>query len=183
MINTKQTGFFLYALLAYVTFFYSYSASAETSTATQNVSGRYAKTLPIFSLKDPFDKPYTSKLLAKRGVIFIVTAPIQANESDQKGWNEVLRQAKKSHAGRFVFIQDMTPSFFKNIALSQMKKSDQANVEPVLLIDHDGSVRKSFNVEEKSTVVLAYNAKRRLVYEAAGPPSALLAGKLWNALK
>lgn len=154
-------------------------AVTSAASATRN----YTKTLPAFSLKDPTDKTYTAKMLASKGVVLVVTAPIQANESSQKGWDEQLRQAKQGNAGHLVFLQDMTPSSFKSIAISQMKKEYKPGVEPILLLDHDGRVRKSLKVTEKSTVVLVYNTKRRLVYTETGPPSAPAAKKAWDSLK
>ena len=160
-----------------------YFASNVHSTVSANVMKRYPKTLPVFSLKDPSDKTYVSKLLAKKGLVLVVTAPIQSNESDQKGWDEQLRNAKNGHAGHLVFLKDMIPSSFRKIAINQMEKSYRPGVEPILLLDHDGKVRSSLKVEEKATVVLVYNAKRRLVYAEVGPPSAASAEKVWKALK
>lgn len=158
-------------------------SSAVYAGESANVIKNFAKALPALSLKDPLGKTYTTKTLVKKGLVLVVTAPILSNENDQKGWDEQLRRAKHGGAGRLVFLQDMTPSDFKDIAIDQMKKDYRPGVEPLLLLDHDGKVRISLGVGEKATVVLVYNSSNRLVYAETGPPSAGSAQKIWNSLK
>ncbi len=153
------------------------------AASAQQGDGGYAKKLPAFTLKDPMDNAFTSKELARRGMVLVVTAPIQRNEGAQKGWDEQLRNAKSTCRGKLVFLEDMTPSDFKSIAIGFMKRDYTPGAEPILLLDHDGKIRESLNVEVKKTVVLVYNSRRRLVYADAGPPSAASAQKIWSFLK
>jgi len=178
MMNFRR---FSFSLLWALGIFYLSSAvyAEEGASSIKN----FAKTLPAFSLKDPNGKTFSAKTLSKKGLVLVVTAPIMSNEGDQKGWDEQLRQAKHGCSGRLVFLQDMTPSSFKDTAIDAMKKDYRPGVEPLLLIDQSGKVRASLKVGEKATVVLVYNSSRRLVYAETGPPSASAAQKAWGSLK
>jgi hypothetical protein len=166
----------LFCAIAYVAFVVS--AGDE-----DGLLKKYARMLPEFTLQDPLGNAYTASELVRNGLVLVVTSPILRDEMDQRGWDEQLRQAKEGAPGRLVFLQDMRQSYFKRYALSKMRKDYRAGDEPILLIDDDGSVRERLKVEPKCTVVLVYDAGRRLVYAEEGHPAAKAAKSIWAALK
>lgn len=141
--------------------------------------GTYNSQLPEFSLQDPTEKIFTQKDFS-HGIVLVVTAPILANESYQRGWSDILVKTKGSSKARLVFIEDMTPSYFKSIALNRMKKEYVSGKEPILLIDSDGELRKKLKVEEKKTVVLVYNKNGKLIYSETDRPSDERARTIWQ---
>lgn len=135
--------------------------------------------LPQFSLKDPAGKTHTQEELAKNGLVLVVTAPILSNKEEQEGWSKYLVETKSGKA-KLALLEDMTPSYFKDKALSQMKKEYKPGEEPILLIDHNGEVRKKLGVPEKETVVLVFDKKGKQIYQEKGKPSASLAKRIWQ---
>lgn len=141
----------------------------------------YSTQLPAFSLQDPAGKIFTQKDFA-HGIVLVVTAPILANESYQRGWSDILVKTKGTSKARVVFVEDMTPSYFKKIALNSMKKEYEPGKDPILLIDHDGELRKNLRVEEKKTIVLVYNKNGKLIYSETGRPSDERARAIWHKI-
>lgn len=142
-----------------------------------------AQDLPYFTLKDPIGNLHCSTEIGKYGLVLVVTAPILSNESFQKGWDRFLPAFKPATKARLFFIEDMAPSLFKEMALSQMKKGYRPNGDPTLLIDNTGAVRRALGVAEKQTVVLVFDASGKLVFKEAGRPSAASAKRIWMSLQ
>lgn len=141
------------------------------------------KELPEFSLKDPVGKTFTGKDIIKNGAVFVVTAPTLSNRKVQEDWAKYLKAAKRKSNGRLIFLQDMSPSSFKGMALSEMKKRYDPGKDPLLLIDPKGELRKRLGVKEEDTVVLVYDKKARRVHEERGKPSQSGASRIWGSLK
>lgn len=148
----------------------------------KSASGSFAPTLPSFSLKDPVGKTFTQNL-SKEGLVLVVTAPILKNKGAQEGWNKVLSKAKSGSQAKWVFVEDLEPSFFKNMAIHGMKKGYEPGKEPILLVDSKGTLRRALGAPEKKTVVLVYNRDNKLVYSETEKPSALAAETIWKKVK
>lgn len=142
-----------------------------------------ARDLPYFTLKDPIGNLHCSTEIGKYGLVLVVTAPILSNESFQKGWDRFLPAFKPATKARLFFIEDMAPSLFKEMALSQMKKGYRPSGNPTLLIDTTGAVRRALGVAEKQTVVLVFDASGKLVFKETGRPSAASAKRIWMSLQ
>ncbi|OHD70802.1 MAG: hypothetical protein A2W19_07715 [Spirochaetes bacterium RBG_16_49_21] len=119
------------------------------------------KDLPEFSLKDPRGKAFTRKDILKNGAVFVVTAPILSNKKEQEDWAKYLKAMKHRNKGRLIFLQDMSPSSFKGKALSEMKRKSDPGIDPLLLIDPKGEMRRKLGVEKEDTIVLVYDKKGR----------------------
>ena len=141
------------------------------------------KDLPEFSLKDPRGKAFTRKDILNNGAVFVVTAPILSNQQEQEDWAKYLVATKHKRNGWLIFLQDMSPSFFKRIALNQMRKQSDPGKEPLLLIDPKGEMRRKLGVEKEATIVLVYNKKGRRVHEEKGKPSQKSASRIWKSLE
>ncbi len=140
------------------------------------------KELPEFSLKDPRGKVFTKKDIISNGAVFVVTAPILSNKKEQEDWAKYLKSTKKGK-GRLIFLQDMSPSSFKGMALKEMKNKSDPGKDPLLLIDSNGEMRSKLGVKKEDTMVLVYDKKGRLVHEERGKPSQKSASKIWKSLK
>ncbi len=140
------------------------------------------KDLPEFSLKDPRGKAFTRKDILGNGAVFVVTAPILSDKKDQEEWAKYLKAAKKGK-GRLIFLQDMSPSSFKETALSEMKKKSDPTIDPLLLIDPKGEMRGKLGVEKEATVVLVYDKKGSLVHEEKGKPNQKSASRIWKSIE
>ncbi len=138
--------------------------------------------LPEFSLKDPQGKTYSREDIIKNGAVFVITAPTLKNKKDQEEWAKYLTKAKHSCKGRLIFIQDMSPSSFKGIALNEMKKKSNPDKEPLLLIDPKGDTRSKLGVKKDSTIVMAYNKEGIRVHEGREKPSYKSASQVWKSL-
>lgn len=167
----------LIAILCLIIFVLTVSAEEKKA------GGKYADTLPEFSLKDAAGKEHSSKALAQNGLVLVVTAPIKSNKNVQRGWSQQLREAKGSKEAKWAFLEDMTPSNFKKIALRRMKKAYKPGHEPILLIDSNGDIRQKLGVKPKETVVLVYDQNQKLIASETGAPTAAAAQKIWGALK
>lgn len=64
-----------------------------------------------------------------------------------------------------------------------MKRQSDPGIEPLLLIDPKGEMRKKLGVKEEATVVLVYDKKGRLVHEERGKPSKESASQIWKSLQ
>lgn len=142
-----------------------------------------AQDLPRFTLKDPVGKAHYSAEIGKYGLVLVVTAPILSCENFQKGWDRFLPALRPNTRARLFFIEDMAPSLFKELALSEMKKGHKFDGNPTLLIDNTGAVRRALGVAEKQTVVLVFNSNGKLVFTETGPPSAAAAKRIWMSLQ
>lgn len=139
--------------------------------------------LPQFTLKDPVGTAHCSTEIGKFGLVLVVTAPILSNENFQKGWNYFLPALKPKIPARLFFLEDMSSSLFKDMALAEIRRDYEPDVDPIVLIDDTGAVRRALGVAEKKTVVLVYNANGQLVHTESGKPSASSAKKIWMALQ
>lgn len=142
----------------------------------------FATLLPDFSLKDPFGKKYTKDELIKNGLVILVTAPIFKNKGAQEGWSKYLPDEKKGAKGHLVFLEDLSASHFKSMALHGMRKDYQPGIEPILLIDETGNVREQLGVLSEQNVVLVYNSRGQLIYQETGKPSSSGAQEIWKKL-
>jgi hypothetical protein len=139
--------------------------------------------LPEFSLKDPDGRTFTRKDILKNGAVFVVTAPILSNRNDQEEWAKYLKAAKHKGKGRLIFLQDMSPSSFKETALKEMKKQSEPDIDPLLLIDQKGVMRRKIGVEKEDTIVLVYDKKGKCIHEEKGNPSQKSASLIWKSLE
>lgn len=146
-------------------------------------SASFAQKLPEFSLQDPSGKTFTDKNFSKNGLVLVVTSPILQNKKAQEDWNKYLSKAKSGSKAKWVYLEDLQPSFFKNKAIEGMKKGYEPGKEPILLIDRDGKIRRKLKVFEKKTVVLVYDGDDKLVYSETGKPSAQVAKTIWEKAK
>ncbi len=141
------------------------------------------KTLPHFVLPDPGGTQHAaSTLVAKSGMVLVVTAPTYHAGDAQKGWDNVL-VATMPKGGSLVFIEDMSVSDWKSVARADMKKDWKPGVPPLLLLDEKGYVRSELGVGADATVVLVYNKKGALVFTDRGGPSMASAKAIWGKLK
>jgi hypothetical protein len=141
------------------------------------------KDLPEFLLKDPRGKAFTRNAILKYGVIFVVTAPILSNKEKQENWAKYLKATKQACKGRLIFLQDMSPCSFQELALSEMKKQSDPRKDPLLLIDPNGEMRRKLGVKKEATIVLAYDKNGRRVHEERGGASQKSASRIWKSLQ
>jgi hypothetical protein len=159
------------------------SSTACGKKTSEKEAAHARKDLPEFSLKDPGGKAFSRKDILKNGAVFVVTAPILSNKKEQEDWAKYLKATKHKGKGRLVFLQDMSPSSFKREALSEMKKKSEPGIDPLLLIDPNGEMRKKLGVKVEATVVLVYDKKGRLVHVERGKPSQKSASQIWKSLE
>jgi len=141
------------------------------------------KDLPEFTLKDPRGKAFSRKDILNNGVVFVVTAPTLSNKNVQTGWANYLKSTKHDSKARLIFLQDMSASSFPGMALSEMKKQDDPNNDPLLLIDQEGVLRSKLGVEKEHTAVFVYNSEGKRVHEERGGPSEKSASLIWKSLE
>ena len=175
----------IFTLVIFVLFgFFIYlnrtSTQEKKNEAQASTTANYASTLPDFSLKDPLDNLHTKSALNQEGIVLVVTAPIFTNETAQRNWSESLENTKGSSKAKLVFLEDMSPSYFKTTALNEMKKEYSAQGKTILLIDPQGELRQKLGVAEKETVVLAYDKNGKLLKAVEGSPSIEKARSLWK---
>lgn len=143
----------------------------------------FAQRLPDFHLKDPAGREHTRAEVLTKGVVLVVTAPTVDNEDDQRGWDEELRKARPADAeGRLVFVEDLSASWVPGLALEGMKREFRDGVEPLLVVDEEGALRRALHVERGKTVVLVYDAAGKLVHDETGDPAAHRAARTWASL-
>lgn len=143
----------------------------------------FAARLPDFHLKDPAGREHTRAEVLTKGVVLVVTAPTVDNEDDQRGWEEELRKARPAGAeGRLVFVEDLSASWVPGLALQGMRREFRDGVEPLLVVDEEGALRRALRVERGKTVVLVYDARGQLVHDETGGPAAHRAARTWAAL-
>src|SRR3990172_8324137 len=82
-------------------------------------------------------------------------------KKEQEDWDKYLKAMKHRNKGRLIFLQDMSPSSFKGKALSEMKRKSDPGIDPLLLIDPKGEMRRKLGVEKEDTIVLVYDKKGR----------------------
>jgi hypothetical protein len=138
--------------------------------------------LPEFELVDPFGNTYSNTDLLGRSVLLVVTAPTLANEEEQRGWSDRLADLIQSDEARVVFLQDLEPSWFEEMARERITEEIEPEKEPIVLLDPDGSVRRRFGVEEGETVILVYGAEGRLLHVEGGAPDAEAGRRIRKAL-
>jgi hypothetical protein len=138
--------------------------------------------LPNFSLKDPAGKVHTNSAVVKGGAVFVVTAPTLSNSSAQNGWSKYLVKGMAKGA-KLVFLEDMEPSSFKDVALHDMKKEFVENQPPLLLIDDTGKLREEMGAERNKTEIFVFNDKGALIYKDNSKPSADAAKIIWSKLR
>jgi len=168
-------------LLIFMAVVVSFSACGKWTS--EKKAAHMGKDLPEFSLKDPRGKTVTRKDILKNGIIFVVTAPILSEKKEQEDWAKYLKAARHKGKARLIFLQDMSPSSFKGTALSEMKKQSRPDIDPLLLIDPKGEMRKKLGIKEEATVVLVYDKKGRRVHVEKGKPSQKSASRIWKSLE
>ncbi len=150
--------------------------------ATEARGEGFANILPDFSLQDPAGQTHTKKEIVQQGVVILVTAPIFKNKGAQEGWSKYLSDEKKGAKGHLIFLEDLSVSSFKTMALHGMKKDYKIDIEPILLIDETGQLRQQLGVLAEQNVVLVYNSKGQLIYQETGKPSPSSAQEIWKVL-
>lgn len=144
----------------------------------------FARQLPDFQLKDPAGREHTRAELLPKGLVLVVTAPTVDNEEDQRGWDQELRKARPADAeGRLVFVEDLSASWVPELALQGMRREFRDGVEPLVVVDEEGALRRALHVERGATVVLVYDAAGRLVHDETRDPAAHRAARTWAALE
>jgi hypothetical protein len=159
------------------------SSTACGKKTSEKKAAHTGKDLPEFSLEDPRGKTFSRKDILKNGAVFVVTAPISSNKKVQEDWAKYLKATKHKGKGRLIFLQDMSPSSFEGIALSEMKKQSDPGKDPLLLIDPKGEMRRKLGVEKEATIVLVYDQTGRRVHEERGKPSQKSASQIWKSLE
>ncbi len=141
------------------------------------------KDLPEFLLKDPRGRAFTRKTILANGAVFVVTAPILSNKEKQENWAKYLKATKQMCKGRLIFLQDMSPCSFQEMALNEMKKQSDPRKDPLLLIDPNGEMRRKLGVKKEATIVLAYDKNGKRVHVERGGPNQGSASRIWRSLK
>lgn len=145
-----------------------------------NVFADFAQILPEFSLQDPSGKTFTRDSISQNGVVLVVTAPTLGDEKVQEGWDKYLSRGKTGSKCRYVYVEDLQQSMFKDKATEGMKKNYISGQEPILLIDTHGTLRRALGVSAKKTVVLVYDRDGKLVHSETRGPSAHSAATIWG---
>jgi hypothetical protein len=139
--------------------------------------------LPDFRLEDPAGAFHTRDVLARGGLVLVVTAPIITAERAQRGWDEHLgRERPPATSGRLAFLEDLSQSWVKPMVLIAMRREYVAGKEPVLLLDTDGAVRKALGVAKGATTVFVFDATGASRATETGPPTSEAARRLWAAI-
>lgn len=156
--------------------------NAPALRADEEPPGRYARELPRFALRDPFGERHESERVAERGLIVVVTAPTFKNRKAQVGWAEHLLKSRPEGNEALVFLEDMSASWFDERAREEMRKEDDPDEPPLLLLDEDGALRKRLGAKKGETVVLVYGADHELRRVEREKPTRARAERLWEAL-
>lgn len=127
--------------------------------ATAALAGdeRWPDTLPAFSLQDVSGVTHTQDDFLAHGGVIIVTAPSLSQGEHQTAWDKALGPYPWPAGGpRFAMVQDMSQSWFRGVVLSSMKERYDPKLQPWLLLDEQGAVRRAFGVGEDLTVAFAF---------------------------
>lgn len=158
-------------------------ADPESKETVKKAAGSGGPKLPNFTLKSPHGDTFTRKDLLKTGAVIVVTSPTLKNKKEQGLWAKFLLAERHNSKGRLVFLQDMSPSAFKALAVREMKRQSKRNKDPLLLIDPKGKLRKGLRVAKEATTVLVFNQEGQLVHKEDGKPSKGAAAKIWKQLE
>ena len=132
------------------------------------------KELPAFKLKDPLGKEHTQEDLKRRGALIIVTIPNVKHAAPQDQWGRwITKKGWKKDGPLLVFIEDLTQvaEGLREKALSELKDKYREDKQPLILLDVDGTVRKSFGVTMDETVVVLSNKEGKVVHVAQEEPT------------
>ena len=127
-----------------------------------------AAALPEFSLSDPADRVHTQRSLLERGAIVIVSIPNVKHGSVQSRYAKHLMQALPEDGPRLVIVEDLSQSNVRGMALRSMKSKYKPGTSTLLLLDHEGSLRRALWVPRDETAVLVFDRKGRLVQRVTG---------------
>lgn len=127
-----------------------------------------ATDLPEFSLKDPADTVHTHRTLLERGAVVIVTIPNVKHGDLQSHYVKHLEQHLPADGPRLVIVEDLSQSSLRGMAVRSMKAQYQPGESPLLLLDEDGSLRRSLQVPADETVVLVFDQDGRRLQRTAG---------------
>lgn len=138
-----------------------------------------AQTLPRLRLADP--RGAVHRLDELGPVILVVSAPTADAEADQRDWDEALAATRPASAdARVVFVEDLSQSWFPELAREAMRDAFDPARGPLVLIDEDGGARRALHVDEDATVVLVYDGRGRLVATHTDGPGRQAAADAWK---
>lgn len=161
----------------------STGATSTTLPAGAPRAGEYAAKLPLFALEDPRGNRHDEQsLLQQGGLVMLVSAPIRSSGEDQEQWSLVI-EATAPPGSRWVLVEDLSQSWMKGQAEKRLKEEFDPTRPPLILLDRDGSFRKSLGVEEGKTVLLGYDEEGRLRRFEAGRPDPEAARRVWSAVR
>jgi len=123
-----------------------------------------AESLPSFKLKDPAGKEFTDADVRKAGVVIVVTIPNVKHQDPQKHWvHEISKEKWGADGPKFILIEDLAQSPYKDKSMNGMKESYKAGSIPQLLVDDTGDFRRALGVQQDETNVLVYDKDGRLL--------------------
>ena len=127
-----------------------------------------AAALPDFSLSDPADIVHTQRSLLERGAVVIVSIPNVKHGSVQSRYAGHLMKSLPEDGPRLVIVEDLSQSNVRGMALRSMKSKYKPGTSTLLLLDHEGSLRRALWVPRDETAVLIFDRKGRLVQRVTG---------------
>jgi len=140
--------------------------------------------LPRIRLLDPLGTEFRDDHLKPRGVVMVVTAPIQSQGSAQQAWHDLLVASHKGEQGpAVVMLEDMSQSWFRPVVLARMKDVYRPGTAALLLLDENGATRKAMGVSEDATVAFAFAPGGKLAAVETGAASHERAAKLLEAAR
>lgn len=142
-------------------------------------SPKLGAALPAFSLADPRGAQVTQALASGRSVVVVVTTPTLEQADAQNGWNKDLSGLSWSadSGPLYLWIEDMSQSWFKDTALKEMRA--QYHPPPLMLLDHDGAVRRALGVADATSVVLVFDAQGKLALVETAAPTPERGRAIW----
>ena len=131
------------------------------------------KALPSFTLADPSGEEHSSRELAAKGLILVVTTPTMDQGDAQKAWSKALGESRPSGSEvRLVFLQDMSQSWFEDTVRERLREEHEADEgSTLLLLDEEGEVRAKLGVPEDATQVLVYGPQGELRTQVESSPA------------
>lgn len=131
-----------------------------------------ASDLPEFSAKDPAGEVHTQKELLERGAVVLITIPNAKHGDFQSVWKNHLKKQIPEDGPRLVMVEDMSQSNVRDKAEKSMKEKYKSGQPTLLLMDEDGSLRRSLRVPADETVVQVYDKNGRLLQQVISPSTA-----------
>jgi len=128
----------------------------------------YPEYAPSFTLKDPAGGEHTQESVLKnvsKGLVVIVTIPNAKHGPMQSRWQSKLTKKNWPEGMKMLLIEDLSQAgMVKDKALKGMKEGFKPDKEPLLLVDENGAVRRTFRVEQDATVCLVFDKTGKLVH-------------------